>query len=78
MKGDSLEVSEQEGHQLGRLQSALRMLDSRSRNIVDQRWLREDGKAGLQELADQYGVSAERIRQIEAAALKKLRGALAT
>ena len=40
---------------------------------AQRRWLSEDGKTGLQELADEYGVSAERIRQIEAAAMKKLR-----
>jgi RNA polymerase sigma-32 factor len=52
---------------------ALDDLDERSRDILHRRWLVED-KVTLQELADEYGVSAERIRQIEAAALKKLRG----
>ncbi|HUP90919.1 MAG TPA: RNA polymerase sigma factor RpoH [Solimonas sp.] len=57
-----------------RMRSALTTLDERSRDIVNRRWLHdEDKKAGLQELADEYGVSAERIRQIEAAAMKKLR-----
>ena len=50
----------------------LDLLDDRSRNIVERRWLAED-KATLHELADEYGVSAERIRQIEAAAMKKIR-----
>ena len=51
-------------------------LDERSRNIVAQRWLAEN-KATLHELADEYGVSAERIRQLEANAMKKLKTALA-
>jgi RNA polymerase sigma-32 factor len=55
------------------LETALQDLDARSRAILRRRWLGED-KATLQELADEYGVSAERIRQIEAAAMKKLRG----
>jgi len=55
------------------LGSALEDLDARSRDILRRRWL-SDGKATLQELATEYGVSAERIRQIEAAAMKKLRG----
>ena len=60
----------------GRLQAALAELDERSRNIVAQRWLAES-KATLHELADEYGVSAERIRQLEANAMKKLKTALA-
>ncbi len=59
-----------------RLQEALAELDERSRSIVKQRWLAEP-KRTLQELAEEFGVSGERIRQIEAAAMKKLRGALA-
>jgi RNA polymerase sigma-32 factor len=56
------------------LRSALAKLDSRSREIIEARWLREDDPATLQTLADQYGVSAERIRQIESKALKAMRG----
>jgi RNA polymerase sigma-32 factor len=56
------------------LRVALAKLDSRSREVIQARWLREDDKATLQELADQYGVSAERIRQIESKALKTMRG----
>jgi RNA polymerase sigma-32 factor len=56
------------------LKSALAKLDSRSREIIEARWLREDDPATLQTLADQYGVSAERIRQIESKALKTMRG----
>jgi RNA polymerase sigma-32 factor len=56
-----------------RLRGALSLLDERSRDIVERRWMAED-KATLHELAGKYGVSAERIRQIEASALGKLRG----
>jgi RNA polymerase sigma-32 factor len=59
-----------------RLRGALNRLDTRSRDIVQQRWMSED-KATLHELADKYGVSAERIRQIESSALGKLRGMMA-
>ena len=59
---------------------ALEMLDARSRRIVEERWLKvnDDGSGGmtLHELAAEYGVSAERIRQIEAAAMKKMKKAL--
>ncbi len=58
-----------------RLTEALANLDDRSRDILQQRWLSEK-KTTLHDLADRYGVSAERIRQIEAAAMKKLRKAL--
>jgi RNA polymerase sigma-32 factor len=57
------------------LTEALEVLDERSRNILESRWLAEK-KTTLHELADQYGVSAERIRQIENNAIKKLRGAM--
>jgi RNA polymerase sigma-32 factor len=57
------------------LKRALAKLDDRSREVIEARWLREDDEhATLQELADQYGVSAERIRQIESKALKTMRG----
>jgi RNA polymerase sigma-32 factor len=60
---------------------ALRSLDERSRRIVEERWLKvnDDSSGGmtLHDLADEYGVSAERIRQIEVAAMKKMRKALA-
>ncbi|CAB3899742.1 RNA polymerase sigma factor RpoH [Achromobacter anxifer] len=59
------------------LTDALEALDPRSRRIVEARWLQDDGGATLHELAQEFGVSAERIRQIEAAALKKMRGNLA-
>ncbi|QGZ53669.1 RNA polymerase sigma factor RpoH [Paraburkholderia acidiphila] len=61
--------------------SALEALDARSRRIIEARWLNvdDDGSGGstLHELADEFGVSAERIRQIEASAMKKMRTALA-
>jgi len=57
------------------LAQAIEALDARSRDIVRRRWV-EAPKATLHDLADEYGVSAERIRQIEAAALRKLRGNL--
>ena len=60
---------------------ALEQLDPRSRRIVEERWLKvnDDGSGGmtLHELASEYGVSAERIRQIEVAAMKKMKKALA-
>jgi RNA polymerase sigma-32 factor len=59
------------------LRLALGKLDGRSREVIEARWLREDDKATLQELADQYGVSAERIRQIEGKALKTMRSHMA-
>ena len=58
-----------------RMAAAVRTLDDRSRDIIESRWLTED-KLTLHDLADRYGVSAERIRQIEANAIKKLRSAM--
>ena len=59
------------------LANALSNLDARSRRIIEARWLREDGGATLHDLAGEFGVSAERIRQIEVQAMKKLRNAMA-
>jgi RNA polymerase sigma-32 factor len=64
------------------IREALASLDPRSRRVIEARWLDEDsdgsvGTATLHELAREFGVSAERIRQIEAKALRKMRGALA-
>ncbi|PCM42885.1 RNA polymerase sigma factor RpoH [Marinobacter sp. ANT_B65] len=56
----------------GRLMQALETLDERSQDILRERWLSE-GKATLHQLADKYGVSAERIRQLEKNAMKKIR-----
>lgn len=60
------------------LQQSLACLDDRSRHIIEARWLREKDTATLHDLAAELGVSAERVRQIEAKALQKMRGALAT
>jgi len=60
------------------LKNALASLDERSRAIVQRRWLVEDNPATLHELAAEYGVSAERIRQIEAKAMQKMKGLLAS
>ena len=60
------------------LKRALDGLDARSRRIIEARWLREEDGATLQDLADEYGVSAERIRQIESKALKAMRGHIGT
>jgi len=61
------------------LRTAISKLDARSRRIIEARWLREDDdSATLQQLADEYGVSAERIRQIESKALKTMRSQMVT
>ncbi|WP_249978716.1 RNA polymerase sigma factor RpoH [Vreelandella olivaria] len=67
-----LEDSDFEEDSTRRLQLALKSLDERSRDILQRRWL-TDNKATLHDLADVYGVSAERIRQLEKNAMKKLR-----
>ena len=58
------------------LAAALESLDPRSRRIVESRWLQDDGGLTLHQLAEEFGVSAERIRQIEVAAMKKMRAFL--
>ncbi len=70
-----LEAEEWESHHSDRLHHALADLDDRSREILSRRWLAEN-KSTLHELADQYQVSAERIRQLESNAIKKLKAAL--
>jgi RNA polymerase sigma-32 factor len=72
----TIEQEQWEGTVSASLAAAVEQLDARSREVIRARWLAED-KRTLQDLADQYGVSAERIRQIESAALTKLRTALA-
>ena len=69
----SLENDDQEESDLDSLKRGLAKLDNRSRDIIQRHWLRDENKATLQELADEYGVSAERIRQIEVNAMKKMR-----
>ena len=68
-----LEAEESERVRSDGLQKALATLDARSRRIVEARWLREKDAATLHELAAEFDVSAERIRQIEAKALDKMR-----
>lgn len=67
-----LEHKDSQQHDTDQLMTALEDLDDRSRDIVSRRWLNDD-KATLHELADEYGVSAERIRQIEANAFKRIK-----
>jgi RNA polymerase sigma-32 factor len=59
------------------LEQALESLDPRSRHVIEARWLREKDSATLHELADELGVSAERVRQIEAKAMQKMRATMA-
>lgn len=72
---EQLEQADWQEQGTRRLYSALQTLNERSRDILERRWLAET-KATLQELADEYGVSAERIRQLENDAIKKLRTAV--
>jgi len=71
------ERADSEDNQLQLLREGLAELDARSRDIIRRRWLDADSKVTLQELADEYGVSAERIRQVEANALKKMKALFA-
>jgi len=71
-----LEAEESERVRTAGLQKALGSLDARSRRIVESRWLREKDSATLHELAAEFKVSAERIRQIEVKALEKMRKVL--
>jgi RNA polymerase sigma-32 factor len=68
----AIERTDWESASQGRLETAIEQLDARSRDIIARRWLTEN-KATLHELAAEYKVSAERIRQIEASALTKLK-----
>ncbi|HEX7964296.1 MAG TPA: RNA polymerase sigma factor RpoH [Gammaproteobacteria bacterium] len=72
----SIERQDFEDRSEARLEHALTGLDERSRHILQRRWLDED-KATLQELADKYHISAERVRQLENNAIKKLRTVMA-
>ena len=71
------ESADSEADQLEVLREGMARLDARSRDIIRRRWLDADSKVTLQELADEYGVSAERIRQIEANVLKKMKALFA-
>ena len=68
---EELETTQLEGIKLEALSNAMDKLDNRSKDIVHKRWL-SDKKRTLHQLADEYGVSAERIRQIEKSAFEKI------
>ncbi|MCY4641388.1 MAG: RNA polymerase sigma factor RpoH [Gammaproteobacteria bacterium] len=71
------EKQDWQAHQDRQLRAALEILDERSRDIIAQRWLAEN-KTTLQELAAKYGISAERVRQLENNAIKTLKAAVVT
>ena len=71
-----VEREEWEEDSADRLSVALEKLDERSRNVLKRRWM-TDNKATLHELADEYGISAERVRQVESNAISKLKGLMA-
>ena len=71
-----VESEEWEEDSAERLTIALEKLDERSRSILKRRWMTDD-KATLHELADEYGISAERVRQVESNAINKLKGLMA-
>ena len=73
----TIENDNWDSHAARRLSAAMATLDERSQHIIRARWLDEESKTTLQELADNYGVSAERVRQLEKNALKKLKDAMA-
>jgi RNA polymerase sigma-32 factor len=73
----AVEREQWDGASSTRLTHALATLDARSRTIVERRWLDDDKKSTLHELAAEFSVSAERIRQLETNALKKLKAAMA-
>jgi len=72
---DVIEAEDLEDHNNSLLYEGIGELDERSQDIIRSRWLTDD-KSTLQELADRYGISAERIRQLEANAMNKLRASL--
>ena len=73
----ALEAKQEQRGQADGLSAALASLDERSRRIIETRWLREENSATLHDLAAEFNVSAERIRQIEAKALVKMKSVLA-
>lgn len=73
---DNIEQEQWEEHSSQRLMSALQTLDARSQDIIASRWLEDGEKTTLQDLAAKYEVSAERIRQLEKNAMKKLHNAM--
>jgi len=73
---ESLESADWSAHHKQKLQNAMQALDERSRDILQRRWLNES-KETLHTLAEKYGISAERIRQLEKNAMKKMQGIMA-
>ena len=73
---DGIEEDNWDNHAADRLTLAIKTLDERSQDIIRARWLEDDNRSALLELADKYGVSAERVRQLEKNAMKKLRLAI--
>ncbi|MTD29092.1 RNA polymerase sigma factor RpoH [Erwinia sorbitola] len=73
---NGIEEDNWDDHAADKLSDAMQGLDERSQHIIRARWLDDDNKTTLQELANQYGVSAERVRQLEKNAMKKLRLAI--
>jgi len=73
---NGIEEDNWEDHAADKLSDAMKGLDERSQHIIRARWLDDENKTTLQELADRYGVSAERVRQLEKNAMKKLRMAI--
>ena len=71
-----LEKSQLQERKQAGLLSAIEALDDRSRDIIQSRWLKENEQATLHELADKYEISAERVRQIEVQAMKKMRNSI--
>jgi RNA polymerase sigma-32 factor len=72
-----IEAEQEKNLRVRGLESALASLDGRSRRIIEARWLREADSATLHELAAEFKISAERVRQIEAKALEKMKGVIA-
>lgn len=75
---DALQAKQDEARETTGLAHALESLDERSRRVVEARWLQEDDSKTLHQLADEFGVSAERIRQIEQKAMQKMKTLLLT
>jgi RNA polymerase sigma-32 factor len=73
---EQMEIDQAENNSLSSLKKALLSLDERSRLILEERWLKDKEASTLHELADKLGVSAERIRQIEQSAMKKIKSLL--
>ncbi|WWO99589.1 MAG: RNA polymerase sigma factor RpoH [Candidatus Dasytiphilus stammeri] len=73
---DTIVEDNWENHAAIKLNHAIEVLDKRSQNIIRSRWLDENKKKTLQDLAEEYGVSAERVRQLEKNAMKKLKQAI--